>query len=137
MKTAEQIASVIAVRNHLSMLLNGTRNVIKKNEVSVIGNLIQRLDAEIVQASLGLFSGQVAAVASAADDVDIQKKVAEAKAKMAALKASPAGAAIKDAVKKAATSEKEVKEAVKNARVKKASVKRAAAEQPQEDMEDA
>ena len=135
MKTAEQIASVIAVRNHLSMLLNGTRNVIKKNEVSTIGNLIQRLDAEIVQASLGLFSGQVAAVATAADEVDIQKKVAEAKAKMAALKAGPAGAVVKDAIKKAATSEKEVKEAVKAARVKKASVKRAAPE-PQEDAED-
>lgn len=137
MKTVEQLASVIAVRNHLFLLLNGARNVVKKNEVATISNLIQKLDTEIIQESLALFNNQVVAAAAAADEVDIQKKVAEAKAKMAALKAGPAGAVVKAAIKQAATSDKEVKEAVKAARTKKAAVKKAAAETEQEQQDDA
>ena len=99
MKTVEQLADLIVVRNHLSLLLNGTRNAIKKNEVPALSTLIQRLDTEIVQSSLEMFKDQAA---PSADDVDVQKRVAEAKAKMAAMKSGPAGAAIKNAIKKAA-----------------------------------
>ena|ERR1035437_9152290 len=85
MSTAAELANIISIRNHLSLLLNGTRNVIKKTEVSTIGGLIQKLDTEIIKSSLELFKDKTI---PNEDDVDIGKKVAEAKAKMAQNKTS-------------------------------------------------
>lgn len=79
MKTVEQLANLVVVRNHLSLLLNGTRNVIKKGDVQPINSLIQRLDSDIVLESLALFANEAAIPL----DEDVQKRIAEAKAQLA------------------------------------------------------
>lgn len=119
MKTVKDIADVIVVRNHLALLLNGTRNVVKKTDVQPLSALINRLDMEVLQASLEMFKDK----AQMEEDQDIQKRVAEAKAKLAAQKGGP----VAQAVAKAMTEPK---------KAKKPAIKRAAQEDEAVDSND-
>lgn len=91
MKTVKELADVIVVRNHLALLLNGTRNVVKKQDVQPLSALINRLDMEVLQASLEMFQDKT----QVEEDEDIKKRVAEAKAKLAAQKGPVAQAVAK------------------------------------------
>lgn len=78
MKTVEEIANVIVVRNHLALLLNGTRNVVKKQDIQLLSAMINKLDTDIIQASMEILSPTT----KVPEDEDVAKKVAEAKANL-------------------------------------------------------
>lgn len=109
MKNLEELAHLVVIRNHLSDLLNGTRNVIKKGEVGQISALLQKLDSEIIQNSLELFKGK----AVVTDEDDIAKKVAEAKAKMLLPKKATVPAAVLNVKPLASEPEAQLVEPVK------------------------
>ena len=81
MKTLKELADLVTVRNHLNDLIQGSRNAVKKGEVAKLSALIFKIDSEFIQESLALFMDET--LKSNADEEDISKKIAEAKAQMA------------------------------------------------------
>jgi hypothetical protein len=87
MKTIQELADLVVVRDHLFTLLSGTRNSVKKGEIGQISFLVQKLDTEFIKDALELFTANALETLQG-EDVDIAKRVAEAKAKMALYKES-------------------------------------------------
>lgn len=78
MKTVEEIAGMVTIRNHLQTLRD--RSLIKRSDYQAINNLIQQLDQDIINASMTLFKQQ--SKVQIEDELNISKKIAEAKAKL-------------------------------------------------------
>lgn len=84
-----ELAQTVVVRNHLESVQNGTRNTVSRPQLRQIGDLILRLDQQIVQESLVLFSE----TAPVEEKFDFASKIAEAKAAMVQQKAERMGVA--------------------------------------------
>ncbi len=79
MKTTEEIAGMVTIRNHLQILRAGSQ--IKKADYQTVNNLILQLDQDIVDSSIALFKGPKNEI-KLEDELNISKKIAEAKAKL-------------------------------------------------------
>lgn len=77
------LANTVIVRNHLESIQNGTRNTISRPQLRQVGDLILRLDQQIVQESLVMFEETAPVI----EKFDFSSKIAEAKAAMAKQKA--------------------------------------------------
>lgn len=125
MKTLRELADLIAVRNHLSMLISGTRRVIKKGEVGKLSAVVDKIDMEVLQESMNLMIDEN--IKKTVEDEDITKKIAEAKAKMAQKQkdvfvsaSEPAKTAVEKAMTKGnPTEEEKPKKSIKRAPVVK------------------
>lgn len=85
MKTVADIANLITIRNFLWAALNGPRHLIAKSDLAAVNALALKLDRDILASSMEALKEQPSAAGVvASDEEDIAKKIAEAKAKMAA-----------------------------------------------------
>lgn len=48
----DELASIVAVRNHLNFLINGPRTLVLKDDVPRLAQLINALDQEFISKSL-------------------------------------------------------------------------------------
>lgn len=78
MKTVEEIAGMVTIRNHLQSLRD--RSLIRRSDYQSVNSLIQQLDQDIINSSMELFKQQSSVQVE--DELNISKKIAEAKAKL-------------------------------------------------------
>lgn len=85
-KTLQDLANMVTVRNHLYWLIqNAPKNLLKKQDVPKVLNLVNSLDVEFINSSLEVADQNKI---DSTEDLDVQKAVADAKAKLKAEMAS-------------------------------------------------
>lgn len=76
----QNLANMVAVRNHLSSLLNTGKSLARK-DFQPVGHLITKMDAMLVQSSLALFKDEAAELVD--DGLNIAEKIRQAKMDLA------------------------------------------------------
>ena len=57
-KVIQELANISTLRNHLWFLINGSRNLVQRADVSELNLLIQKLDHEVIEKSLNLLNSK-------------------------------------------------------------------------------
>jgi hypothetical protein len=105
MKTVEEIAGMVTIRNHLQSLRD--RSLIRRSDYQPVNSLIQQLDQDIINSSMELFRQQ--SQVQVEEELNISKKIAEAKAKLHQRQAEPVAKKSSPQDKKAAPVEDDAK----------------------------
>lgn len=82
----QNLANMVAVRNHLSSLLNSGKSLARK-DFQPVGHLITKIDAMLVQSSLALFKDEATELVD--DGLNIAEKIRQAKVDLAKRESMP------------------------------------------------